>query len=219
VPARAGLLLALLLLAGCAGGAPEIELTPWVWTWSQATLGANVIRYGYPQLPTAAGEEEIEEPEPTTDLGALAPQGSADPDRPGANETRLASHHYDCAAPERPACTVFLDFWLLELAPPLADTSLPGYRERFEREQGDAAIVASGAGLPHREIARDSRGREWYRRSFGIGSGPRFSHFSRPIDATLALAVTSYTTRAPDRVAAGDLARDAIDRVFFAREP
>ena len=63
---------------------------------------------------------------------------------------------------------------------------------------------------------RDSHGREWYHRALALESGAAFAHYSRPIDARRALAVTSFTTRAPDRVAARDLARDAIDRTVIA---
>jgi hypothetical protein len=103
---------------------------------------------------------------------------------------RLASYRFDCAGAGRDpdaACTVFLDFWLLEQGPPLA---------------GD--------------LVRDARGREWRRRTLALASGGSFAHYARPLDAGRALAVTSLTTRAPDRIAARDLARDTIERIVIS---
>jgi hypothetical protein len=181
--ARAAGALAVLAWAACASSPaqPVIDLTPFVWTWSQISLGAIVIRYGFPEEPAAAGDDAAP--------AALLPVGA------GATEARLASYRYGCAAADRETdavCTVFLEFWLLELAP--------------SRE---------GAG----DLVRDSHGREWYRRTLALEAGGAFSQYSRPLDAGRALAVTSYTTRAPDRVAARDLARDAIDRVVIAAQP
>lgn len=180
IAARAACLLGALAWTACASGPaePVVDLTPFAWTWTQASLGRAVIRYGIPSEPEAAA---------VTSAGAL---GALLPDVPGAGETRLASYRYDCARAGRDpdaACTVFLDFWLLELEQPLA---------------GD--------------LVRDSRGREWRRRTLALASGGSFAHYALPIDAGRALAVTSLTTRAPDRIAARDLARDAIDRVVIA---
>jgi len=198
--------LAVLAWAACASGTiePVVDLTPFVWTWSQVSLGDTVIRYGFPEEPAATGDAADAAP------FALVPVG------PGASETRLASYRYDCAATGRePAagCTVFLDFWLLELEPPLAEVTLPAHRARLEGVYGDAPPRRSAS-----DLVRDAHGREWYRRRIGFASGAAFSHYSRPIDAGRALAVTSYTTRAPDRIAARDLARDAIDRAVIAAE-
>jgi hypothetical protein len=172
-------------MAACASGPtrPVIDLTPFVWTWSQVSLGDSVVRYGFPEEPAATGDAADAAP------FALIPTGSA------ASKSRLASYRYGCAAVDREpdaACTVFLEFWLLE-------PWLPG------ESAGD--------------LVRDSHGREWYHQTRVLGSGAASSHYSRPIDARRALAVTSFTTRAPDRIAARDLARDAIDRVMLSAEP
>jgi hypothetical protein len=178
-----------------------IDLTPFEWTWSQVSLGATVIRYGFPVEPAATGD---------TAAFRLAPVG------PGASETPLASFRYGCAREDRKAdapCTVFLDFRLLELDPPLSDVSLPAYRARLERVYGSPPPRGGAS-----ELVRDSHGREWYHRTLALGAGAAFAHYSRPIDARRALAVTSFTTRAPDRFAARDLAGDAIDRAVIAAE-
>jgi hypothetical protein len=204
--ARAAGALAALATAACAGGPtrPVIDLTPFAWTWSQVSLGDRVVRYGHPEEPAAAG------------VSADAAAFSLVPVGPGASETRLASYRYGCARADREpdaACTVFLDFWLLALEPPLAEVTLSAHRARLERVYGDAP-PRQGASV----LVRDSRGREWYHRAVVFESGAAFSHYSRPIDARRALAVTSFTTRAPDRIAARDLARDAIDRALVAAE-
>jgi hypothetical protein len=61
-------------------------------------------------------------------------------------------------------------------------------------------------------LVRDAHGREWYHHALALASGGSFALYARPIDARRALAVTSLTTRAPDRIAARDLAREAIGR-------
>ena len=189
--------------AACASSPvePVLDLTPFAWTWSQVSLGATVIRYGFPDEPAAAAG--------AGDPAALAlvPVGQ------GARETRLAAYRYGCARADRAqeaACTVFLDFWLLELEPPLAEVTLAAHRARLERARGEPM-----PGWDAREIVRDSHGREWYHRALAFESGAAFTHYSRPIDARRALAVTSFTTRAPDRIAARDLARNAIERAVI----
>ena len=197
---RAGCVLAAIASAACASGPvePVIDLTPFTWTASQVSLGTTLIRYGFPDEPAAA-----------SDAAAFAEPSVG----PGASQTRLASYRYGCAREDREqdaACTVFLDFWLLELEPPLAGVTLEAHRARLER--------VYGAPPPRenvRPLVRDSHGREWYHRAVAFDSGAAFAHYSRPIDARRALAVTSFTTRAPDRVAARDLARDAIDRAVI----
>lgn len=193
-------LLFALAWAACASGPvePAVDLTPFAWTRSQVLLGTTLIRYGFPDEPAAAGDAVAI---------ALIPLG------PGVSEKRLASYRYGCAREDREqgaACTVFLDFWRLELEPPLADVSLEAHRARLERVYGAPPPPGNA-----RSLVRDSRGREWYHRAVALESGAAFAHYSRPIDARRALAVTSFTTRAPDRVAARDLARDAIDRVVI----
>jgi hypothetical protein len=179
-----------------------VDLTPFEWTWSQVSLGKTVIRYGFPKEPAATGDAAA---------FRLVPVG------PGASETSLASFRYGCAREDREPdapCTVFLDFRLLQLEPPLSDVSLPAHRTRLERVYGDLPPRGGAS-----DLVRDSHGREWYHRALALGSGAAFAHYSRPIDARRALAVTSFTTRAPDRVAARDLARDAIDRAVIVGEP
>jgi len=192
---------AALAWAACASGPvePVIDLTPFAWTGSQVSLGTTVIRYGFPDEPAAAGDAAA---------FVLVPVG------PGASETRLASYRYGCAREDREqdaACTVFLEFWLLELDPPLGDLTLEALRARLERVYGAPPPRGSA-----RELVRDSHGREWVHRALARESGAAFEYYSRPIDARRALAVTSFTTRAPDRIAARDLARDAIDRAVIA---
>jgi len=221
--------LAALALAACAACAgrhvePVIDLTPWVWTWSQTALGGYAIRYGFPDEPLesegAGGAATL----------ALAPLDAgtlrSDPLRrdPQARDglaraTRFASYRYGCAREDRAeeaACTVELDFWLLELEPPLAAATLPAYQERFQKIYADPPSQANAI---VRDFARDARGREWLHRALVLESGATFSHYSRPLDARVALAVTAYTSRAPDRVVAYDLARDAIDRVRIEAVP
>ncbi len=193
------------LLAGCAavactGGRLEtaVDLTPFAWTWSQVSLGDSLIRYGHPDEPVQASDAEA---------FALAPVG------PGASEEPLASFRYGCAREDREEdspCTVFLDFRLLEFEPPLPGVSLEAYRARFEQVYGTPPAAEN-----ERPLVRDSHGREWVHRALALESGGALAHYSRPIDARRALAVTSYTTRAPDRVAARGLAREAIDRALF----
>jgi hypothetical protein len=184
----------------CAGGqhAGSVDLTPFVWTWSQIPLGDTLIRYGHPDEPA---------PDSHAEAFALAAVG------PGASEKLLAAFRYGCARKELESdasCIVFLDFRLLEFEPPLAGATLEAHRARLEQVYG-APPMGQGA-LP---LVRDSHGREWYRRTLWLESGGALAHYSRPIDPIRALAVTSYTTRPPDRVAARDLAREAIDRVLI----
>ncbi len=193
------------LLAGfagvaCAGGHLEtaVDLTPFTWTWSQVSLGDTLIRYGFPDEPPEASDAAA---------FALVPVG------PGASEKQLAAFRYGCAREDREPgapCTVFLDFRLLEFEPPLAGVTLEAHRARLEQVYG-----VPPAGGNARPLVRDSHGREWYHRALVLESGGALAHYSRPIDARRALVVTSFTTRAPDRVAARDLARDAIDRALF----
>ncbi|HEY8156626.1 MAG TPA: hypothetical protein VII72_21035 [Myxococcota bacterium] len=203
VPRAAGVLAAI-LSAACARGPVEsvVDLRPFTWTAAQIPVGASMIRYAFPDEPAApAGARDGA-------AAALAPAES------GVSETRLAGYAYDCAREDREpeeACTVFLDFWLLELEPPLAGVALAVYRARLEGAPGDAPPPGSTWGL-----VLDSHGREWYHRALSLESGGAFAHYSRPIDARRAFAVTSLTTRAPDRVAARDLARDAIGRTAIA---
>jgi hypothetical protein len=198
--------LAALASGGCAGSAdPVVDLTPWAWTWSQATLGELVIRYGYP-----------DEPPPEPDEAAVFPEL---PFEAAAVQTRFAVHRYGCARDdraERAACTVRLEFWLLQIDPPLADAT-PGSDEPRTRPR-------SGAGAPYerrvlRARVRDARGREWVAQSLVLPSGAGVAQYSRPIDARRALAVVSASSRAPDRVAARDLAREAIGRVLVEAGP
>ena len=198
---RAGCVLVAIASAACASGPvePVIDLTPFTWTASQVSLGTTLIRYGFPDEPAAASDAAA---------FALVPIG------PGASQTRLASYRYGCAREDREqdaACTAFLDFWILELEPPLDEVTLEAHRARLERVFG-----APPPGENSRALVRDSHGREWYHRALALESGAAFAHYSRPIDARRALAVTSFTTRAPDRVAARDLARDAIDRAVIS---
>jgi hypothetical protein len=200
--ARAPAALAVLACAACASGPvePVVDLTPFAWTFSQVWLGATVIRFGYPDEPAPAAADA-----PPFDL---APAG------PGATQRRLAAHRYECAREDRApdaACTATLEFWLLELDPPLAEATAPALRARLESSHG-APQQPDGAF----ELVRDSRGREWCGRKLALDSGAGFSHYARPIDRRRALAVASFTTRAPDRVAARDLARDAIERAAIA---
>ena len=222
-------LVAALALAACAACAgrhvePVIDLTPWVWTWSQASLGGFAIRYSFPDEPLEAegsGEAATLARAPL-DAGMLRSDAlRRDPHaRAGlARATRFASYRYDCAREDRAeeaACSLELDFWLLELDPPLATVTLPAYQERFESLYVDPP---SQGNVPVRDFARDARGRDWLHRALVLESGASFSHYSRPLDARLALAVTAYTSRAPDRVVAYDLARDAIGRVQIEAAP
>jgi len=202
--ARAACVLAAALSAACAGGPvePVIDLTPFSWTAAQIAVGDDVIRYGFPGEPQAAADPSD------------APASALIPGGPWAGGTRLAAYRFGCARADREpdaGCTVFLDFWLLELVPPLEAVTLAAYRARLEPAGGDAPPSdATG------ELVRDTRGREWYHRKQSLASGGVFSHYSRPIGAARALAVTSLTTRAPDRIAARDLARDAIARTTIA---
>jgi hypothetical protein len=183
--------------AGCQHAKP-VDLTPFAWTWSQVSLGDTLIRYGHPDEPAQTGDAEAL---------ALAPVGA------GASEKQLAAFRYGCAREDREPdapCTVFLDFRLLEFEPPLARATLEAHRARLEQVYG-----APPAGEGARPLVYDSHGREWYHRALALESGGVLAHYSRPIDASRALAVTSFTTRAPDRVAARDLAREAIDRALF----
>ena len=187
--------LAAVAWAACASGPvePVVDLTPFRWTASQVSLDTILIRYGFPDEPAADDATAFAEPR----VG------------PGASERRLASHRYGCAREDREQdapCTVFLDFWLLELEPPLAGATPEALRARLDLVYGASST----------KLVRDSRGREWCQRALALESGAAFAHYSRPIDARRALAVTSFTTRAPDRVAARDLARDAIDRAVIA---
>jgi hypothetical protein len=223
---RALAALVLTACAGCAGWGrgPALDLTPWSWTGSQAALGAWVIRYGYPDAPAKAQDPDAAAAPALdpVDAGMLRSDAlGRDPRiRPGSSHaTRFASFQYGCAREDRAEkspCSVFLDFWLLEVEPPLADDTLPVYQERFEQVYVDTAVQPNG---PAHEIKLDSHGRDWVHRAVRFPSGATFSHYSRPLDTQFALAVTSYTTRAPDRVVARDLARDAIDRIRVDRAP
>lgn len=198
--AGAARLLAAAAGVACAGGRLEttVDLTPFAWTWSQVSLGDTLIRYGHPNEPVRASDAEA---------FALAAIG------PGASDETLAAFRYGCAREDREAdapCTVFLDFRLLEFEPPLAGVTLEANRARLEQVYG-----APPTREHTRPLVRDSHGREWVHRALALESGGALAHYSRPIDARRALAVTSYTTRVPDRVAARDLAREAIDRVLF----
>jgi hypothetical protein len=202
--ARAARVLLAALAFACASGPvkPVIDLTPFSWTAAQIPVGDHVIRYGYPSQPEAA-DDAADGAE-----AALIPAG------PWASGTRLAGYRYGCARADREsdaACSVFLDFWILELEPPLAEVTLPAYRARLESAGGDAPRSGEAG-----EGVRDARGHEWYHRTRSLASGGVFSHYSRPIDERRALAVTSLTTRAPDRLAARDLARDAIGRTVIS---
>jgi hypothetical protein len=185
----------------CTGGQPgkAVDLTPFSWTWSQVWLGDTLIRYGFPEEPPPASS--------AADY-SLSSAGS------GASETSLAAYHFACAREEDGApCTVFLDFRLLQFEPPLAGATLEAHRARLEQLYG--APPAEGSA---RSWVRDAHGREWYHRALELEAGASFAHYSRPIDVRRGLAVTSYTTRKPDRVAARDLARDAIDRTVISSE-
>lgn len=193
---RAAGALAALACAACAGApaGPAVDLTPFSWSWTQVAFGATVIRYGVPAEKETDAAPEAEPP--------------ALPASAGASQTRFASYRYGCArADGEPGatCTVVLDFSLLELDPPLADLAPDAWRARL-------AGPAAGAG----ELVRDSHGRTWCHRALALAGGGVFSQYSRPIDAGRALAVSSFTTRAPGRVAARDLAREAIDRTVVA---
>jgi hypothetical protein len=201
---RAAGLLAAALSAACASGPvePVIDLTPFSWTAAQVPVGGSVIRYGFPDEPEAAAGAG------DGATAALLPAG------PWAGETRLASYRYGCAREDREpgaGCTVFLDFWLLEIEPPLESVALPAWRARLELAAHDGPPRGGAS-----ELVRDARGRDWYHRALALASGGVFSHYSRPIDERRVLAVTSLTTRAPDRVAARDLARDAIGRTVIS---
>jgi hypothetical protein len=199
----AATLLFALACTRCASGPvePVVDLTPWEWTWSQAFLGDLVIRYGHPDEPPPAAPGA----DPTS-LAVLPFEGVA-------GQTRFASHRYGCAQAERAAdedCSVLLEFFLLELEPPLAVATLTAWRERVERSP--AGEVAHGRRVLQ-QLARDERGREWYLRSLTLESGASLTQFSRPFDARRVIAVSTLLTRAPDRVAARELARDAIGRI------
>lgn len=226
---RARLAAATLALAACARCAgpiePVVDLTPWKWTWSQAVLGGFVIRYAIPDDPSdaqpAGGAEALAgDPVVAAMPPAAAPRTGGKPavaQASGAppDATRFASFRYVCAREDRQEdaeCSVFLDFWLLPLEPPLAEATLPAWQERFERSHGDLAP-------PVDAVVRDARSRDWLHRALTYASGAAFSHYSRPLSAHVALAVTSYTTRAPDRLVARDLARDAIERVRIEAAP
>lgn len=198
--ARAVCLLAAAFSTACASGPvdPVIDLTPFSWTAAQIPVGSGVIRYGYPDEPEASASAAEGE------AAALLPPG------PGASATRLAGYRYGCAREDREpdaGCTVFLDFWLLELEPPLEGVALPAWRARLERAYGGPPPTGGASGL-----VRDAHGREWVHRALALASGGSFALYARPIDPRQALAVTSLTTREPDRVAARDLAREAIGR-------
>jgi hypothetical protein len=185
----------------CAGGksGKTVDLTPFAWTWSQVWLGDTLLRYGHPKEP---------EPESSAADFSLPAAG------PGASETPLAAFHFTCAREEEAEpCTVFLDFRLLQFEPPLAGATLEAHRARLEQLYGALPVE-----VPERAMVRDAHGREWYHRALELGAGASFAHYSRPIDVRRALAVTSYTTRQPDRVAARDLARAAIDRTVLSIE-
>jgi hypothetical protein len=185
----------------CAGGrsGDAVDLTPFAWTWSQVRLGDTLLRYAHPQEPEPAG---------TAAGYSLAAAGG------GLSETSLAAFQFSCArADDGAPCTVFLDFRLLEFEPPLAAATLEAHRARLERLYGAPSAETHPGGL-----VRDARGREWYHRALELGAGASFAHYSRPIDVRRGLAVTSYTTRQPDRFAARDLARDAIDRTVISSQ-
>jgi len=193
--------LAALACAACAGAParPAADLTPFSWSWTQIALGGVLIRYGIPVEKEAAGDAGGSDEPP------------AFPAEASVRETRFAAYRYGCAREDGEsvaACTVLLDFSLLELDPPLADLSPGAWRARI-------AGPPAGPG----ELARDSHGRPWCHRTLALAGGGVFSQYSFPIDAQRALAVSSTTTRAPDRVAARDLAREAIDRLVVASEP
>lgn len=206
--------LAAVLGAACAGRIePELDLTPWTWTFSQVVLSGFVIRYAHPEGP--AGEspardvapqaaDPVADALPRDAYAGVAPEGPF-----GWRATRFAAFAYECAREDRAQdapCRVFLDFWLLALEPPLASATPAAWRERFTRD-------AAGFGWRPQDPVRDARGREWLARSLEAPSGASFAHYSKPLAANVALAVTSATTRAPDRLVARDLARDAIERI------
>jgi hypothetical protein len=188
-------------LVACAGGQKEkaVDLTPFAWTWSQVRFGDTLLRYGHP-----------DEPADSSRAAAFSPAAVGS----GASATPLATYHYGCARdPEDGApCTVFLDFQLLEFEPPLASPTLEAHRARLEQVYGPPAWEDS------RWRVSDAHGHEWYHRALELGAGAAFSHYSRPIDVRRGLAVTSYTTRAPDRIAARNLAGEAIDRTLVPSE-
>ncbi len=213
---------ALAVCTACAGQRiePVLDLTPWTWTWSQTTLGGWVIRYGSPDEASpalAAGDPAASATTPVA-AGMLRMDSSASGAQArvgSARATHFAAFRYGCAREdraERAACSVFLDFWFLESEPPLAAYTLPMYAARFESLHPDAPP-------PLDALTRDSHGREWLHRTLTLRSGAAFSHYSRPLDRRFALAVTSYTTRAPDRLVARNLARDAIERIRFEAAP
>ncbi len=182
---------------------------------SQAVLEGWVIRYAYPKAPpeatlesdtaALAGDPVVDALPPNAALGPEAQTRAA-----AWRATCFASFRYDCAREDRAEdapCSVFLDFWLLTLEPPLADATLSAYQERFELAYPIPAPQAD-------EVTRDVHGGKWVHRAVALHSGAAFSHYSSPLDRRRALAVTSYTTRAPDRIVARDLARDAIDRIL-----
>ena len=210
---------ALAASASCAGRVePVIDLTPWTWTWSQTVLGSWVIRYAHPDDPeekqsAGAASGLAGDPVVAGMLGSAAPDAAPPASSHPPRATRLAAFRYDCAREDRAEsapCSVYLDFWLLALEPPLAAATLAAHEERLDRLLPDPP---SQANAWVRDRARDARGREWSKRALTLASGATFSHYSQPLDAQRALAVTAYTSRAPDRVAAYELARDAIDRI------
>ena len=208
IAAIAGIALATCL--ACAGrGEPVLDLTPWTWTWSQVVRGGWVIRFAHPEKAFDAPADGGPPADAMPPVRAPAP-GSA-PRRDYWDATRFAGFDYGCAREDRAeeaACSVFLDFWLVALDPPLAGAEGWAYHGRFARAFGAPPPDVDGA-------IRDSRGRVWAHRTVTYESGASFSHYSLPLDASTALAVTSYTTRAPDRVVARDLARDAVERILF----
>jgi hypothetical protein len=192
-----------LALAACAGGppGPVVDLTPYRWTWSQAAVGGLVVRYGHPDEAPPA-----EEPQAPASFAVLPLDGAA-------GGTRFASHRYGCAQAERApeaGCDALLELWLLALEPPLPAATLAAWRERVEG--GSGARPVEGRPVLH-ELVSDPRGREWLRRSLTLASGAALSQLSRPLDARRVLVVASSTSRTPDRIAARDLARDAVARV------
>jgi len=213
VRARALFALAALALGtACAGRVePELDLTPWTWTFSQAVLSGFVLRYARPEgAPGESPARDVAAEGPVSNALPSAAYAGVVPDAvPGWRATRFASFQYDCAREDRAEdvpCRVVLDFWLLALDPPLASATAGAWRERFARD-------AAGFGWRPQDPVRDARGNEWLARSLEAPSGAAFAHYSRPLAANVTLAVTSATTRAPDRLVARDLARDAIERI------
>jgi hypothetical protein len=223
--AAAAIAVGAVALAACAGGPvePAIDLRPWQWTWSQAPVGASLIRYGFPDAEPRAEAADAA----SQRLDVFVDGETLDHDAPGRRpprvpaggaEARFASYRYECAREDRAAdepCTVILDFWLLALEPPLAEASLAEYRERFERVYAELPVGLGPApeDAVVRGLTRDVRGRSWYHLGLAFESGASFEHYSHPIDARRAVAVTTFVTRPPDRLAARHLARDAIDFV------